>query len=255
MIVPPPLRAVASYHRAAVEAAFGPLRPDPDARMPPGKFLFLCFTNRCGSNYLAHLLATTGAFNEAGEFFNAETVLEHSRPRGLRSLGAYFATLYHLLPHERHIAAKAGVDQLAMLADAGILDALGPRAQFVLMERQDRLGQAVSRVIAMQTGRFTTAQAANVPDDDLVYSRAAIAGELEKIALANALFYAFFAANGIAPVHTTYEDVLGAPAPVMARIAAAMGDDALMARPEQVQISRQANAVNQQWRLRYLAGA
>jgi LPS sulfotransferase NodH len=160
-----------------------------------------------------------------------------------------------LLPHAGHVAAKAGVDQLAMLADAGILDALGPRAQFVLMERRDRLGQAVSRVIAAQSGRFTTAQAANVPDDALVYSRAAIGGELEKIALANALFYAFFAANGIVPVHTNYEEVLADPALVMARIAAAMGDDVLIARPEQVKIAKQANAVNREWRLKYLAGA
>jgi len=255
VIIPPRLRAQPSFHRALVEQEFGPLRPDPEAVMPPGNFLFLCFTNRCGSNYLAHLLATTGAFNEAGEYFNAETVLEHSRPRGLRSLAAYFATLYHLLPHYGHIAAKAGVDQLAMLADAGILDALGPRAQFVLMERQDRLGQAISRVIATQTGRFTTAHAAHVPDAALVYSRAAIAGELEKIALANALFYAFFAANGIAPVHTTYEAVLADPAPVMAQIAAAMGCGALVAHPEQVGIARQANAVNQAWRRAYLGGA
>ncbi len=255
MIIPPPLRALASSHRAAVEAAFGPLRPCPDAPPPPGKFLFLCFTNRCGSNYLAHLLATTGAFNEAGEFFNAQTVLEHAQPRGLRSLAAYFAMLPQLLPPTRHIAAKAGVDQLAMLADAGILDALGPRAQFVLMERQDRLGQALSRVVAAQTGRFTSAQAPMVADAALVYSRAAIATELEKITLANALFYAFFAANRIAPVHITYEEVLATPAPVMARIAAAMGDDVLLPRPDQVRITRQASALNHEWRRRYLAGA
>ncbi len=255
MIIPPPLRAVNSTHRTVLEREFGPLRPDPGVDMPPGNFLFLCFTNRCGSNYLAHLLATTGAFNEAGEFFNAETVLEHSRPRGLRSLSAYFATLYHLLPHHGHIAAKAGVDQLAMLADAGIFDALGERARFVLLERQDRLGQAISRVIATQTGRFTSAQAARVQDDALVYSRAAIAEELDGMALANELFYAFFAANGIAPIHATYEAVLADPAPVMAQIAATCGCETLVAHPEQVGIARQANAVNQAWRRAYLDGA
>jgi LPS sulfotransferase NodH len=69
------------------------------------------------------------------------------------------------------------------------------------------------------------------------------------------LFYAFFAANGIAPVHTTYEAVLADPAPVMAQIAAAMGCGALVAHPEQVGIARQANAVNQAWRRAYLGGA
>lgn len=252
--VPPPLRALASPHRAVLERVFGPIRPEP---LPPGegeKFLFLCFTNRCGSNHLAQLLASTGAFNEAGEFFNAETVLEHSAPRGLRSLTAYFATLTAILPHFGPLAMKTSPDQLAMLADAGVLDAIAPRATFLLLERADRLGQALSRVIATQTGRFFAHQTAAVPDAALVYSRAAIDAELERIALGNALFYAFFAANGVVPLHTTHEEVLKDPAPLLRRLETALGVAIPPPDPARITIERQAGPVNAAWRREYMSG-
>jgi len=248
MDIPAQLRAIASPHRDALERAFGALRPEAGWRAPDVDFLFLCFTNRCGSNYLAHLLATTGAFNEAGEFFNAPTVLEHAVARGLGSLPAYFSVLPELVPHRGRIVAKASVDQLVMLADAGILPALGAQARYLLLERQDRLGQAISRVIASQNGRWTTAHASDVPDSALVFDRPAIEAEIAKIAHGNAGFYLFFAANGIVPLHTTYEAVLADPGPVVDAVAALMGTGTLRARPGEVRIGRQANAVNAAWR-------
>jgi LPS sulfotransferase NodH len=254
MKIPKKLRDILSPHKDALEQAFGPLRPEPGWVPPDVDFLFLCFTNRCGSNYLAHLLATTGAFNEAGEFFNAPTVLEHAGARGLRSLPAYVSVLPALVPHRRRIAAKASIDQLVMLADAGILPGLGGRAHYLLLERQDRLGQAISRVIASQNGRWTTAHASDVPDSALRYDRAAIDAELGKIALGNAGFYLFFSANFIVPVHTTYEAVLADSAPVMAMLAAAMQLPKLVARPNKIRIKRQANAINAAWRNAYRDG-
>ncbi len=254
IIIPPALRAHPSLHRPVLEAVFGPLRPDPGAELPDRRFLFLCFTNRCGSNYLSHLLATTGAFNEAGEFFNAPTVLQNASTFGLRSLAAYMAILPNLLRDTGWIVAKAGVDQLVMLADAGILDGLAGRTQFLLLERNDRLGQAISRVIAAQTGRFTTEQDAQVPDELLAYSRPDIEAQVSIINQENALFYAFFAANGIAPIHTSYETVLADPAAVVDAVAAAMGTGPLTGHPYAVRISRQANRINESWRRMFEAG-
>jgi trehalose 2-sulfotransferase len=254
VIIPDILRDIGSPHRDALERAFGPIQLSAESLPPEEDFLFLCFTNRCGSNYLAQLLASTGAFNEAGEFFNAATVLEHAAALRLNSLPAYFAALPGLVPRRRRIAAKAGVDQLVMLADAGILGALGVRARYVLLERRDRVGQAVSRVIAGQTGRWTTAHASDVPDSALVYHRGAIEAEIEKIARANAGFYLFFAANGIVPVHTTYEDMLARPQSVVDAVAVAMGLEGIEARPVEIGIERQAGPVNAEWKARYLQG-
>jgi len=250
--IPPALRDIGSPHRDALEAAWGPIRPEPGWRPQDLDYLFLCFTNRCGSNYLAQLLAATGAFNEAGEFFNAPTVFEHAVPRGLRSLAAYFSVLPDLVPHERRMAAKAGIDQLVMLADGGILQAVGDRARYLLLERQDRLGQAISRVIASQNGRWTTAHKSDVPDSALTYNRAAIDTELEKIERANAAFYLFFRANGIVPIHIAYESLLQESEETLRTIADALGMKRLVFRPAWVTIHRQSTNINREWQTRYL---
>jgi LPS sulfotransferase NodH len=221
--------------------------------MPPDvDVLFLCFTNRCGSNYLAHLLATTGAFNEAGEYFNSPTVVQHAVPRGLRSLPAYFRALPTLVPNPGRIAAKAGVDQLMMLADVGILDALRGRATYLIIEREDRLGQAISRVIAAQNFRWSTGHVSAVPDSALVFDREWIKRELAEIAVMNAAFSQFFLANDIVPIRTTYEALLKDPRPTVEALAATMHLQNLRPRPENVAIRRQANAINDAWRRAYL---
>jgi LPS sulfotransferase NodH len=252
MIVPPLLRNISCEHRDAVTHALGPVRPEPGWAPPDLDVLFLCFTNRCGSNYLAQLLATTDAFNVAGEFFNAPTVLKHAMERDLRSLPAYFSALSMLVPHTGRIAAKVVIGQLSMLADAGILDALRGRATYLLLERQDQLGQAISRVIAWQNGRWSSAHASDIPDSALLFDRAAIDTQLAWVANENAAFSRFFFANGIVPMHVTYEDLLADPAPTIEAVAAAMRLTGLYARPEKVAIRTQANAINGAWRSAYL---
>jgi trehalose 2-sulfotransferase len=254
--VPPLLRStISSPHSAALTQVFGQLQPERDWAPPDVDVLFLCFTNRCGSNYLGYLLATTGAFNAAGEFFNAPTVLEHAVPRGLRSLPAYFKELSTLVGHSGRIAAKASIDQLVMLADAGILDALRGRATYLLIERRDRLGQAISRVIAAQNLRWTTAQAARVPDSALVFDRAWINREVAEIAVSNAAFSQFFSVNGIEPVRISYEALLADAKSALRALAAKMGLPELSPQPEKVPIQRQSNAINADWRRIYLGSS
>ncbi len=248
MIIPPALRAIPSAHRPALEARFGGLRPEPGWRPPARPIVYLCFTNRCGSNYLAQLLASTGAFNEAGEFFNAETVLHHAARLGLRSLQAYVSALPELVPARQYLAAKAGADQLVMLADAGVLQ---PDTRYILLERQNKLAQAISRVIAIQNARWTTAHVAVREDSALAYDPAAIAAEIEKIARGNAALYAFFAANGIRPVHITYEQVLADPHHVIDQIATAMDAHPLRMQPDLITIGRQSTALNALWAERF----
>ncbi|MGO9635117.1 MAG: Stf0 family sulfotransferase [Steroidobacteraceae bacterium] len=252
MNVPPLLRHIACEHRDAITHVLGPVRPEPGWTPPDLDVLFLCFTNRCGSNYLAELLATTGAFNVAGEFFNAPTVLTHALERGLRSLPAYFSALSVLVPHTGRIAAKVVIGQLVTLADAGILDALRDRATYLFLERRDRLSQAISRVIAWQNGRWSSVHASEIPDSALRFDRAAIDTQMAWVANENAAFSGFFSANGIVPVQVTYEDICADPGPAIAAVAARMGLPRLCARPEKVAIRAQANAINGAWRSAYL---
>jgi len=255
MNVPPLLRNISCEHRYAITRVLGSVRPEPGWAPPDFGVLFLCFTNRCGSNYLAQLLATTGAFNVAGEFFNAPTVLKHAMERDLRSLPAYFSALSLLVPHTGRIAAKVVIGQLLMLAEAGILDALRARATYLLLERRDWLGQAISRLIAWQNGRWSSTHASDIPDSALLFDRAAIDSQLAWVAKENAAFARFFSANGIVPVRVTYEDLLADPGPTVEALAATMGLAGLCARPEKVAIRPQANAINGAWRSAYLTNS
>src|SRR5438552_3722253 len=51
--------------------------------------LFILFTNRCGSTYLADLLRTTGHFNRSGEPLNWESVVKRSERHGYTSFARY----------------------------------------------------------------------------------------------------------------------------------------------------------------------
>jgi hypothetical protein len=154
LIVPPVLAALDRYHRDPLEQLFGATLPRSPID-PSLKFLFLCFTNRCGSNYLARLIASTGVLNVAEEVFNAATVQEHARREALPSLQDYVNFLGRRLTMSGWLTAKLGIEQLVMLAEAGILDAIIDRTQFLLIERQDTAAQAVSRLVAMQNGAWT----------------------------------------------------------------------------------------------------
>ena len=256
LVVPAAVRGrIATPHADAIVAGLAPLDHESGIGMPDVDFVFLCFTNRCGSNYLAALLASTGALNDAGEVFLANVVLNHARTRGLGSLRGYMVHLPLLVPMVgRRMAVKTSIDQLIMLADAGILDALLPRARFILLERRDRLGQAISRSIAGQTGRWTSAQSSRITPAELQYSRAAIETEMAHVDLANHAFYAFFAANGIVPLHLVYEDVVADPQGAVDQAGRYLGIEGPVANPARIGISRQADAVNAAWRARYEAG-
>ncbi len=241
-------------HRDRLAAYFGAL--DRTIRPPRNEiaYLFILFTNRCGSNYLAQLLASTGRFNEAGEYFNAETVLHHARRHRLRALPDYLDFLNRCVAMHGRLVVKLGIEHLALLAEAGLLQAMLPRAHLVLFEREDRLGQAISRAIACQNLRWTSRHQSALPDDQLRYSRSLIKLEWDKANLGNYLLRYVLGDLGVAACCTTYEDLLADPQAVIARIGAHVGERGLQIAPSRVSIERQATSLNEAWRTWYLRG-
>ena len=241
-------------HRAHLEAEFGLSVPDPAFVPPDLDFLFLLFTNRCGSNYLAQALASTGRFNEAGEFFNADVITFHAKRNGLRSMHEYFSFLPHLVASNGWLVAKLGPENIDVLEEAGILATILGRSRFILLERQERLGQAISRVIASQDLRWTTEHARLVPERELRYSRARIEEELARIERGNGLLYRFLSVSRIAPLHFAYEAFTDSPQAHLDAVAQWLGLPTLVFDPGRVRTGRQSGAVNEAWRRRYLAG-
>ena len=255
----------ANPHLDQVVAAFGPLRHQAGFVAPDVDFLVLLFTNRSGSNYLAQLLASTGRFNEAGEFFNGDTIVHHVRAQGwhVRAQGwraecgpavqDYVRLLPGLVGRDGRVTVKLAVEHLDLLERAGVLQALLPRMRFLLLERQDRLGQAISRAIASQTLRWTTEHPGRLRDDQLVYDRGRIDRELALTELGYRLLYRFLRERGVAPLHFYYEQLVEAPQAHLDRVAAWLRVGDLVSEPGLIRIRRQTSAVNREWRRRYEA--
>jgi LPS sulfotransferase NodH len=236
-----------NFHREELICEFGSLAPRFDFIPPRINYLLVLFTNRCGSNFLSQILASTGWFNEAGEFFNAETVREHARAQKLGSLQEYFSFLVKLVSQNGWIASKLTVDGLEVLAEAGILTGILQQSHFILIERQNKIAQAVSRVIAAQNQSWTSEQIKRVSDDHLEYSRSRIQDELGQIELETAWLYRFLRDVGAAPSHIAYEALVTTPQAHLDELTARLQLPKLTYDPTRVRIARQANTINRSW--------
>lgn len=253
LIIPDTLQGVERYHRAVLPALF---RTKPPATQvdPSVRFLFLCFTNRCGSNFLAELMAASGRLNRAEEVYNADTISLHVKARKLRSFPAYVNFLCDRLKRGQWFTSKTSLEQLLMLTETGVLDQILERSHFLLLERQDRLAQAISLLMAVQNQQWTSAQSARIPDEALTYDRGVIDEQMGEIQAQNFGFYRFFASNGIVPKHFTYENLVTAPQPYLTEIGDWLGIGDLKAAAQDLPIRRQDSPVKHTWRQYYEAG-
>jgi len=250
LLLPP--GCATSEHLEKVRARFGGTLHAP-VSLPPGlRLAFLCFTNRCGSNYLASLLATSGKLNAASEMLNAEEVCRVADQFGINSFQQYFAAIARHDMRSGVFLTKLAVPHLPLLVESGLLQHCRATAVFLLMERDDKLAQAISHAIASETESWTSAMPARRAPETLTFSRAAVAARLDAIVEDNRRFDAFFAYNGFIPTRIVYERLLAAPRPELDLIAQRLGLPALEVDPARVPIAPQAGHVNTDWRRLFL---
>ncbi len=241
-------------HQRAIEQQFGSAAVPADALPPDTHFIFLCFTNRCGSNHLADAMQSDGRLNMAGEFFNADAVLDDVKLHGHATFADYVRLQILWRQLAQRFVVKIAIPHLALLGHAGVLDAVRARSHYIFLTREDRLAQAISLHIAEQTGQWTSDTEAPLPNST-EYSRARIDRILAEVAEANREFEKFFALNAIIPIRLTYEAFVADRPRGLARIGAAIGLPDLHLVPDSLTIEPQTTARNAAWRARYLSGA
>ncbi len=113
MYIPPDVYRIENPH---IEAAIRVFSRD-DA-FDPGtglRHVFICFTNRSGSNYLADALGSGGIVNLSGEYFNGDTIREIVVRHHLPSLSAYLDFLRIQESKNNILVSKIAITQLALL--------------------------------------------------------------------------------------------------------------------------------------------
>lgn len=209
-------------------------------------------TPRCGSHYLGHVLRGTGRFGYPLEYFH---------PGNIRSWATRFGTSTVIDTFHRIIRARTSPNgcfglklhlrQYVWTSMHQPIDSLLPRPRVVFLRREDLLAQAISLARARQSSSWISAQPELRPP---VYSGVLIERSLREIALANAGWTVALATEGWPVLDITYEAVRSDSTGAMTTIGEFVGielpDNIDSALP--VQLERQADSLNTEWRERYL---
>ena len=235
-------------HQQEIEAVFdGKVAWEGTAPVLPHPLVVIAFTNRSGSNYLAELMRSTGRLAGLGEALNAETVARRCEEWGVRDFPGYFKALAER--HEVPFGVKASWDQLLMLLRCRIHEMHDGR-RIVHIRRRDVLGQAISREIAWQTGKWTSL----TPVETTVtprYDADRITRQVAAIQREEALFPLIFEAFGLTVTEVAYEDLVRRPMPVLRRTMQEIGHPCPDWRPSPTRIGKQADATNDAFRAAY----
>lgn len=212
----------------------------------------VCSSPRCGSTYFCQLLASTGALGNPREYLNVAGrwgQLDRERPTNLLVLldrvlkaGATPNGIYAVKAHADHFAAiGAVVDPLRIL----------PGLKFVRLRRRDLLSQAISWARAEQTRQFRSTDRETLePIYDAMGIRRSIAQLIEQ----DATWERLFATVGCAPLEIEYEVLMRFPQRQVDRVAQLMSvAEAVPVDPQRVKVTIQRDALNAEWRSRFLA--
>ncbi len=239
-------------HLQAIVEHFGTLEQKPTDIADDLEFVFIGFTNRCGSNYVAELLASDGRLPIGGEHLNFDAVVDNSKKHSLRSFQEYFSFLMRQTVHKKRAVIKVAPPHIELMVQSGILMQVFDRSRFVLVERSDKLDQAISHVIAFQTGKFTS-KMTGYEGQEAKFDASIVSRVINGIAEDYRFFSSFFGLNGIKLAHVIYEQVVQDPQRAVTYIGNIIGLPDLQVMKEKLSLERQANALNTEWRRMYLA--
>ena len=177
----------------------------------PIETLFIGFTNRCGSNFLCALLASTGRFNGPSEPLNFNVVIDSSIKNNFNSYEDYLREIKSKHKIGTRLLIKTSVDQLAFLQKTGLLDKVFPHRKFLLIERCDKLSQAISYMIAMQTKKWLSNQKIEQDISQISYDDSLVVNYLGGVTKTYQNFDLFFSLIGEQYHKVVYEQLCQQP--------------------------------------------
>ena len=220
----------------------------------PTLYYVICSTPRSGSSFLARELWRTGACGAPHEYFNYYSVMWRLSARlGTASLHDYARRVLALRTGPNGVFGfKAHLEHfLFFSALTGLAQRYQPM-KYIMIEREDLAAQAVSYVMARETGQWFAGQPAREAPP---YDRQMIDEAVLELKRANAAWNNLFKQASAQPLRLGYEAICADVAGAVRQSLAHLGIDAAAVPPIEhlPAAERQDNPLKAEWLARYRA--
>ncbi len=245
----------------------------------PYKSYIICTSPRSGSTLLCKLLAATGesgnpdshfhnpsieswlkTFNLCRDHFDSDretlnAIFNAARKRG-RGDTDFFGLRLQRASFDFFIE-QAGNLYPGLNNDLERFQAAFGPTLFIHLTRQNKLNQAISLVIATQTGLWhkaadgTELERTSAPQDP-VYDTDVIAQHLTELTALDQAWNIWFERENIKPLQITYDELSSEPTKALAAILDHLGLNRKIAHDISPPVAKLANATNQIWAKRFL---
>ncbi|AUM74990.1 Stf0 family sulfotransferase [Paracoccus jeotgali] len=243
-----------NVHETGIASHFqGRTRYRVDTPLFPTPLTVLLFTNRCGSNLFGDYLRGTGRIAGLTESLNHQEVVRRATASGIANYPDYFASQVNeaLQDGPTHYGVKASAGQLAMLQRWNITGMFNGLVVLRVV-RENLLAQAVSMLIASQTGKWASfvTGADKAPPE---YDFDGIVKWLNRFNQENGAGQLLTASLGVPHLTVTYEVFRDDPLPWVQSALRLLGQDVDGVTVAPPSLSKQADATNHAFRERFRA--
>jgi LPS sulfotransferase NodH len=228
----------------------------------PACSYLICSMPRSGGGLLAGLLRSTGVAGRPEEYFWKADIPIWRERWGLDPEDDYFsATLREGMTPNGVFGARvmwSYIDDVVAAASAlsgargpahAVLGASFPDLRYVLLSRRDRVAQAVSWALAVQTGVWYAGDERD-PTEPASYDRPLIGDLLRSIEAGEQDWASYFREASFQPLSVAYEEIAASPERATRSVLNYLGIEASSASIE-VRTQRQAGSINVGWIERY----
>lgn len=219
---------------------------------PTRQYYAICSTPRCGSSLLARELWRSGACGAPHEYFNFFSVmLRYSARLGTNSLHDYSRRILALRTGPNGVFGfKAHMEHYLFFSALTGLSLRYQPIKHILIEREDIVAQAVSYVIARETGAWFAGQPGRPAP---AYDRKVIAEAVEELEKSNRSWAQLFEKAKVEPLRIGYREISSDPPGAARRVIDFLGIETAGVAPIEnlPPVERQENPLKAEWTARY----
>ena len=217
------------------------------------RYYAICSTQRSGSHYLGHLMYSTGQMGYPLEYYYPAHLARWTALSGRTEIAEVFDYIKSRRTSPNGcFGFKMHFPQLLDATSKYPFDRLFPDCRFIMIEREDLLGQAISLVRAQQTKQWISL---HDQMESAKYDFEAIERGITFILEEKASWRRFFAVTGREYYRVTYESLLENPSQVIDALAEYLELGPVSIQGNLVLPQRQAAGENDVWRRQFLLDA